>query len=210
MRSRRLFCRAFALILCVCIGIFALASCDLFAKKATVSFDTAGGNEIAAVEVKVGELITSPEAPVKEGYEFLGWTLEDGTEWSFEESTVSEDVTLFAKWQCIHTYDHACDADCNREGCDFIRETKHQFSHACDTSCNTIGCGYTRVTKHVYSHACDNSCNTAGCGFTRDIQHKFDHACDTDCNVEDCAGTSLLITNILFIFLLHLSQSVLL
>ena len=63
--------RIVVLLLLAFAMIFSLSSCEdiLGGEKipATVSFDTRGGNEIPDVTVNVGELITEPDAPVREG-----------------------------------------------------------------------------------------------------------------------------------------------
>ena len=41
--------------------------------EGTIIFDTAGGSEIAPITAAVGSEITAPEAPIKEGYTFVGW-----------------------------------------------------------------------------------------------------------------------------------------
>lgn len=65
-------------------------------KKYTVSFDTDGGSEIASIKVKGGEVVSLPESPVKEGYIFSGWTLNDEI---FDATLeIKEDITLKASW----------------------------------------------------------------------------------------------------------------
>ena len=96
----------------------------------------------------------------------------------------------------IHTYDNACDGDCN--GCGFTRiPAAHVYDNACDSVCNV--CGFTReVGDHVYSSSVITSptCGTAGvmaygciyCGyrFVAAIpatgEHRYDNDCDADCN----------------------------
>ena len=66
-----------------------------------VIFDTAGGTAVASQTVLYGEKIKKPSDPTKNDskYEYLfeGWYLGD-YEWDFETDTVSEDITLTAKW----------------------------------------------------------------------------------------------------------------
>ena len=78
-----------------------------------------------------------------------------------------------------HVYDNACDASCNI--CGHIRSISHFYDNACDAICNR--CGYRRlVPKHVYSNACDTTCNI--CGYVRSVpEHVYDNACDTTCNI---------------------------
>ena len=69
----------------------------------TVTFDTDGGSEIPSQTVKKGEKVTKPDTPEKAGYEFAGWYV-GNEEWSFIGYTVTEDMTITAKWVRI-TYD---------------------------------------------------------------------------------------------------------
>ena len=52
------------------------------------------------VEVKAGALVTKPEDPTRERYEFQGWYLEEECEvaWDFANDRVDGNLRLFAKW----------------------------------------------------------------------------------------------------------------
>ncbi len=63
--------------------------------KYTITFDTAGGSEIAPVTQDYGTRITAPEAPTREGYTFMGWDREIPT------TMPAENITLKAKWKDI-------------------------------------------------------------------------------------------------------------
>ncbi len=83
-----------------------------------------------------------------------------------------------------HTYDNNCDADCNE--CGAIRTPRdHTYDNACDVDCNE--CGATRTpADHTYDNNCDADCNE--CGATRTpADHTYDNACDVDCN--ECGAT---------------------
>lgn len=64
----------------------------------TVEFNTDGDSEVASQSVKRNDKVTEPEAPVKEGYDFVGW-YSGMILWKFDEYTVRQDLTLVAKWQ---------------------------------------------------------------------------------------------------------------
>ena len=66
----------------------------------TVTFDTRGGEEIPAQEVKDGEGLMELPTPVREGYTFLGWfdAEEGGNQVEFLQE-VFDDVTLYAQWE---------------------------------------------------------------------------------------------------------------
>ena len=65
--------------------------------KYTVTFDSDGGSEVKSQEVSDGKKATEPDAPTKTGYTFGGWFVKT-TEWNFLAYTVTENVTLKAKW----------------------------------------------------------------------------------------------------------------
>ena len=69
----------------------------LYAKWAantyTITFDTAGGSEIAPFTQDYGTVITAPEAPTREGYTFIGWDKEIPT------TMPAENMTVTAQWE---------------------------------------------------------------------------------------------------------------
>lgn len=67
---------------------------------ASVTFNTREAERFDKQTVAVGECITRPEDPVKEGYEFLGWYTNNTVteEWNFS-TPVTHDMVLFAKWE---------------------------------------------------------------------------------------------------------------
>ena len=69
----------------------------LYAKWAantyTITFDTAGGSEIAPITQDCGTVITAPEAPTREGYTFIGWDKEIPT------TMPAENMTVTAQWE---------------------------------------------------------------------------------------------------------------
>lgn len=65
----------------------------------TVTFETNGGKAIESKNVEKGKTVTKPADPIKEGYKFLGWYVDEEltTEFDFT-STVEDNITLWAKW----------------------------------------------------------------------------------------------------------------
>ena len=98
--TKRLLC--FSLIITL---VFALCACgggsdDVYY---TVSFDTDGGTPVLSQTVKAGEPATVPEKPLKNGYSFVGWTL-DGAEYGFTDA-VNADITLVAVYKLQLKYE---------------------------------------------------------------------------------------------------------
>ena len=63
----------------------------------TITFNTDGGSEIGAIEVKNGEIVELPEAPKKEGYKFVGWSNKEGNIVT-KGTKVKKNITLKAEW----------------------------------------------------------------------------------------------------------------
>ena len=70
-------------------------------KTYTVTFDSNGGSDVPSQSgiIYAGKA-TKPEDPVKNGYIFDGWWIE-GERWSFVGYSVTEDITLVAKWENV-------------------------------------------------------------------------------------------------------------
>ena len=79
----------------------------LYAKWAantyTITFDAAGGSEIAPITQDYGTVITAPEAPEREGYTFIGWDK------AIPETMPAENMTVTAQWE-INRYTITFDA----------------------------------------------------------------------------------------------------
>lgn len=82
------------------------AAMTLYAKwelaEYNVTFDVDGGSEVEAVGVNHGHTIDEPNDPTKDGYTFIGWfSDEDLTEEFDFETEITEDTTLYAKWEVV-------------------------------------------------------------------------------------------------------------
>ena len=63
----------------------------------TITFDTAGGSEIAPITQDYGTAIVAPADPTREGYTFIGWDME------IPETMPAENLTITAKWK-VNSY----------------------------------------------------------------------------------------------------------
>ena len=59
----------------------------------TITFDTAGGSEIAPITQDYGTAIVSPAAPTREGYTFIGWDK------AIPTTMPAENMTVTAQWE---------------------------------------------------------------------------------------------------------------
>lgn len=89
-------------------------------KQCIVSFDPDNGTEKTSAYVTYGDTVTTkPNAPTKEGFEFVGWVLAKdavekidnatmqfsaGTAFDFDNTGIINDLSLKAKWKHVHTY----------------------------------------------------------------------------------------------------------
>lgn len=66
-------------------------------KVVIVSFDSDGGTDVSPIEVMLGRTLTKPIDPIKYGYEFVGWYLDDKI-FDFKQE-INANITLKAKWK---------------------------------------------------------------------------------------------------------------
>ena len=74
------------------------------ANQYTITFDTAGGSEIAPITQDYGTEITAPDNPTRKGYTFKGWDKE------IPETMPAENITVKAQWE-INQYTIAFDTN---------------------------------------------------------------------------------------------------
>lgn len=70
-----------------------------------VTFNTNGGSIVAQKVVTPSESIIAPIAPTRAGYTFAGWYKDSAlqTPWNFQTDKVTENITLYAKWNVTST-----------------------------------------------------------------------------------------------------------
>ena len=89
-------------IIVACIAVIViLVALDLRNPGFTITFDSRGGSDIAPQNQMYGELLTVPEDPTREGYEFTGWYVDYACDdaWNEAEDIIESDITLYAGWE---------------------------------------------------------------------------------------------------------------
>lgn len=77
-----------------------------------VTFETNGGSPVNTEVVIAGELVMKPADPIQDGYIFDGWYREDlQTLWNFATDTVTEPITLHAKWAAASPFTTSNNSD---------------------------------------------------------------------------------------------------
>ena len=73
--------------------------------KYPVHFATGEGSAIDSIEVAENGTVEKPADPTREGYDFSGWYKDEEctTPWNFTTDKVTEETTLFAKWEEVYT-----------------------------------------------------------------------------------------------------------
>ena len=87
--------------LCLIAIILFAASCYKQETHYTVNF-TGEEIDINSQSIVRGGYVTAPENPKRENYDFGGWFIDNGTfinEWIFETDIITQDTTLYAKWE---------------------------------------------------------------------------------------------------------------
>jgi len=83
----------------VIIAIILLLTLNKDEQRYKVTFDVNGGSSVEAVIINGNDTVTKPENPTKEGYEFVGWYLNDEL-YDFN-TRVTSDINLEAKWNKV-------------------------------------------------------------------------------------------------------------
>lgn len=109
MNEKKKITMLVAVILIFIIVIFFAVKCSN--QQYSITFDSRGGNKIESQEVKRGEKLEEPEEPAREGYEFLGWYVDD-KKFDFSKK-IDKNVKLVAKWKKIESETYTVTFDSN-------------------------------------------------------------------------------------------------
>lgn len=139
----------------------------LYAKWAantyTITFDTAGGSEIAPITQDYGTVITAPKAPTREGYTFIGWDKEIPT------TMPAENMTVTAQWEDsekptgeIKINENSWKAFLNNITFElFLKDTQTVTITAADNSGETVTVEYLLSAKEITKAELDGMAFTA-------------------------------------------------
>lgn len=90
------------------------ANTTLYAKwevaQYTVTFDSNGGSAVSPVGVNHGGKVQKPTNPTKENHDFVGWFTAEDEEFDFLNTTITSDLTLYAKWE-LKTFEVVFNSD---------------------------------------------------------------------------------------------------
>ena len=100
----------------------------------TITFDTAGGSEIAPITQDYGTAITTPADPTREGYTFIGWDK------AIPKTMPAENITIKAQWK-INQYTITFDTNGGSE----IAPITQDYGTAIAAPANPTKEGYTFV-----------------------------------------------------------------
>ena len=68
----------------------------------TITFDSQGGSSVTSITINYNTTITRPTNPIKEGYTFVNWFLDNEV---FDFNTpITANITLVAQWEAIETF----------------------------------------------------------------------------------------------------------
>lgn len=80
-------------------GILELRPQNQLIANYTVKFDSNGGSDIELQNVRAGEKVIIPENPIRSGYIFAGWYIDEKLTEKFNfETAINNNITLYAKW----------------------------------------------------------------------------------------------------------------
>lgn len=95
-------------------------------KKYSITFNSNGGSTIETIKVDEGGKLTLPQAPTKANHRFEGWFTDETCATPFDAtSTITADLTLYAKWQEVGFYS----VDFNDHGLGYVLDDSYKIKN---------------------------------------------------------------------------------
>ena len=159
--------------------------------ECTVTFKPEGGNvNPEKKNVTVGKTTTLP-TPTRDGYRFEGWFTEkngQGTQYYSNATIFNDNVTLYAKWQCIHKYKltKSTTGNCVTKGHNWYKCSQCGDTYDCDGSYGSHSFGGStciRGATCTQRSRWRTTCSICGCN--NDYDGNFgEHSYHGRCGVE--------------------------
>ncbi len=91
------FVKRILVLLVIMIGIVLISGCDTGSTR-IVTFNSDGGSDVVSQTVDYGTKASKPDDPIKEGFKFIDWYLND-VPFNFDKTNITKNITLKAKWE---------------------------------------------------------------------------------------------------------------
>ena len=206
--------RLFAILILALAMVLALTSCDFFQdimdkinpsdEEYTVYFITGdGATYVPNQSVKKGELVTKPENPTRDGFDFDNWYKDEALTvvWNFETDKVTNHTMIYAKWnEHFHEGGEAtCESGpiCTKCGKEYGEALGHKGGTATCTEaavCEVCGESYGEPLGHKGGEAnclVGASCDVCGITYTDPLGHDAKDPTCTEASVCDRCGKTL-------------------
>ena len=206
--------RLFAILILALAMVLALTSCDFFQdimdkinpsdEEYTVYFITGdGATYVPNQSVKKGELVTKPENPTRDGFDFDNWYKDEALTvvWNFETDKVTNHTMIYAKWnEHFHEGGEAtCESGpiCTKCGKEYGEALGHKGGTATCTEaavCEVCGESYGEPLGHKGGEAnclVGPSCDVCGITYTDPLGHDAKDPTCTEASVCDRCGKTL-------------------
>ena len=178
-----------------------------------VNFDSKGGTEVSSQNIKKGEKASKPSNPTKEGYTFDDWYYQ-GERWSFIGYTVTENMTLEAKWD-INYYNLNLNVNNSKAGTISNNSGSHYYNKSIRITATTNP-GYTFIgwyngdnlisdkPSYTFTMPAKNLSYTAKWSINKNTPYKVEHYLQnidddnypsTPYEIDNLTGTTDTLTN---------------
>ena len=100
----------------------------MFNKIYNISFVTNGGNKLETIQCKSKKTFPTLPIPIREGYKFMGWFLEEKLENACEwEKMPKNDIVLYAKWEAISLEEFAKEIDFFTKSSNILQNLQNDY-----------------------------------------------------------------------------------